>query len=224
MALFKNWFLDFLPWENLIVNGIPKGWEMVNLGSLVDIKRGASPRPIQDYLITDKDKGFNWLKISDVTSLQSPFVHEIKESIKEQGLNKTVLLKKGSLVLSNSATPGIPKILDIDTCIHDGWLYFNNSKLSNEFLYICFKYLRKELVSKANGSVFLNLKTDIVKNHIIALPPKEILDEFDNVSKPIFNKILNTTRENHYLGHIRDNLLPKLLSGEFDVSNINLDI
>ena len=72
------------------------------------------------------------------------------------------MLKSGNLVLSNSATPGIPKILDIDTCIHDGWLYFPASKFSNEYLYLYFKHIRNNLVALGNGSVFTNLKTDIL--------------------------------------------------------------
>ena len=70
------------------------------------------PRPIQEYL---SESGLRWLKISDVTSLQTPFVIDIKDHIIEEGLKKTVFLKAGSLVLSNSATPGVPKILDVDS-------------------------------------------------------------------------------------------------------------
>ena len=96
---------------------MPCGWSTGVLGENVEIKRGGSPRPIHDYL---SNEGLRWLKISDVTSLSTPFVLSIKEHIREEGLKKTVFLKAGSLVLSNSATPGIPKILDVDPCIHDG--------------------------------------------------------------------------------------------------------
>ena len=113
-ALFESWFVNYDPWDGVQ----PSEWENAPLGSFVEIKRGGSPRPIQDFL---SDSGLRWLKISDVTSLSSPFVLEIKEHIKEEGLRKTVFLHAGELVLSNSATPGIPKILDVDTCIHDGW-------------------------------------------------------------------------------------------------------
>lgn len=138
-AIFKSWFVDFEPFGGVM----PEDWESNKLGFFVKIKRGGSPRPIQEYI---SDSGYRWLKISDVTSLNSPYILEIKEHIKETGLKKTVLLKQGSLVLSNSATPGIPKILDVDSCIHDGWLYFPESQLSNEYLYLLFKMIRKDLV------------------------------------------------------------------------------
>lgn len=131
-ALFKSWFLDYEPWDG----SVPDSWKHGKLGDFAEIKRGGSPRPIQEYL---SDSGLRWLKISDVTSLQTPFVIDIKDHIIEAGLRKTVFLKAGSLVLSNSATPGVPKILDVDSCIHDGWLYFPESKFSKEYLYLYFK-------------------------------------------------------------------------------------
>ena len=189
------------------------------MGDFVEIKRGGSPRPIQQYLAED---GFLWLKISDATGITSPYILDIKEHIKESGLKKTVFLNAGSLVLSNSATPGIPKILDVDSCIHDGWLYFPKSKLSNEYLYLYFKYIRKGLVALGNGSVFTNLKTDILKNYPTALPSEGVLADFESIIQPMFEQILTLTRENHSLNLLRDTLLPKLMSGELDVTDIDL--
>lgn len=215
MALFKSWFIDYEPFDRQV----PTTWKCGVLGDFVEIKRGGSPRPIQNFL---SDSGLHWLKISDATGISSPFINEIKEYIIEEGLKKTVFLKAGSLVLSNSATPGLPKILDIDTCIHDGWLYFPSSKFSNEYLYLYFKHIRDNLVALGNGSVFTNLKTDILKNYPTNLPTDEVLNEFDEIIKPIFSMILSKTRESKRLTEIRDTLLPRLMSGELDVSDIDL--
>lgn len=206
-ALFKNWFVDFEPFGGKM----PEGWKVGKLGEFVEIKRGESPRPIQKYL---SGTGYRWLKISDVTSLSAPFVLNIAEHIKEDGLSKTVFLKSGSLVLSNSATPGIPKILDLDTCIHDGWLYFPKSQLSNEYLYLLFKEIRPQLVNLGNGSIFTNLKTDILKNFEISMPDEETLSKSQSIIKPMFEKMLETERETKQLETIRDTLLPKLMNGE----------
>ena len=214
-ALFKSWFVDFEPFDRQV----PKTWINGVLGDFVEIKRGGSPRPIQNFL---SDSGFHWLKISDATGISSPFINEIKEYIIEAGLKKTVYLKSGSLVLSNSATPGLPKILDIDTCIHDGWLYFPSSKFSNEYLYLYFKHIRDNLIALGNGSVFTNLKTDILKNYPTYLPTEDVLKKFDELVQPIFSMILSKTREIKRLAEIRDTLLPKLMSGELDVCDIEL--
>ena len=214
-ALFESWFVNYDPWDGVQ----PSEWENAPLGSFVEIKRGGSPRPIQDFL---SDSGLRWLKISDVTSLSSPFVLEIKEHIKEEGLRKTVFLHAGELVLSNSATPGIPKILDVDTCIHDGWLYFPKSELPKYYLYLFFKHIRKELVALGNGSVFTNLKTDILKAFPATKADESTLKEFDALVTPLFDAMLNADRENFKLAAMRDALLPKLMSSEIDVSEVEL--
>ena len=213
-AIFKSWFVDFEPFGGKQ----PTEWPEGPLGDYVEIKRGGSPRPIQDFL---SDSGLYWLKISDVTSLQTPFVLEIKEHIRESGLKKTVFLKSGALVLSNSATPGIPKILGVDTCIHDGWLYFPKSLFSNEFLYLFFKYIRQDLVALGNGSVFTNLKTDILKAFPVVVPDKATMQRFNKTVAPIFRGLENYTRESAKIAALRDFLLPRLMSGELSVANLS---
>ena len=222
-ALYKSWFVDFEPFKDgkfieSELGQIPEGWRIYTLNELMDIKRGSSPRPIQSYL---SETGLKWLKISDATSCSSPFIYEIQEHIKSEGLRNTVYLQKGALVLSNSATPGLPKILGIDTCIHDGWLYFPISKLSNPFMYLMFIKFRENLISQANGSVFMNLKTEIVKNLKIALPKREIIEQFDLIISSVFNEIRNRTEEMLNLSKQRDTLLPKLMSGEIKINEID---
>lgn len=208
-AIYKKMFVeDFNP-----------AWRNGTLGEFVEIKRGSSPRPIQNYL---SDKGLRWLKISDVTSLSSPYVLNVKEHIKEAGLGKTIFLTAGSLVLSNSATPGIPKILDVDTCIHDGWLYFPESKFSKEFLYLYFKHIKNHLINLGNGSVFTNLKIDIVKSFPVNLSDERTLSHFDGIIIPLFASMKNIAHENQKLGEIRDALLPRLMNGEIDVSAVEI--
>ena len=215
MILFRNYFVDFG-----MYNGVkPNEWKEGPLGEFVTIKRGGSPRPIQEYL---SDEGLRWLKISAVTELNSPFVLDIKEHIKESGLKKTDQLYEGALVLSNSATPGIPKILAVDSCIHDGWLYFPESKLPKEYLYLFFKVIRKNLVAYGNGSVFTNLKTDILKNYVTFLPSKEVLDEFESLVAPSFNLMKSLSRQIVELQSIKTNLLQQIISGNIDL--IDCDI
>ena len=113
-------------------------------------------------------------------------------------------------------------MLDVDTCIHDGWLYFPKSELSKYYLYLFFKHIRKELVALGNGSVFTNLKTDILKAFPATKADASTLKAFDDLVAPLFNAMLNADRENSKLIAMRDALLPKLMSGELDVSSIPL--
>lgn len=194
---------------------IPEGWEAKKIGELVTIKRGGSPRPIKDFIVKD---GFPWVKISDATSEKSPFIFSTKEFIKEEGLRKTVYLKKGSLILSNSATPGLPKFLNIDACIHDGWLYFPEKEgISDAYLYFLFLKIRRDLVQLGNGSVFTNLKTDIVKSFDLVIAGEGIMDFFQTNCTSILNRLHSSRLETANLESIRDTLLPKLISGELRV-------
>ena len=133
-------------------------------------------------------------------------------------------MKKGSLILSNSATPGLPIFLELDACIHDGWLHFQDIKLlSYNFLYLFFIEIRKDLVGKGNGSIFINLKTDILKEYQISVSTPEVLSRFSKVIDPIFENIKQVALENRNLIQLRDTLLPKLITGELEVNESLLE-
>ena len=143
-------------------------WEEVEIQNICTVKRGSSPRPIHEYI---SDKGIPWVKIADATCLNSRFINKTKGFIKKEGKEKSRYIQKGTLILSNSATPGIPKIMKIDACVHDGWLIIDNFKgVLKEFMYYTFIYERDKLVRLSTGSVFNNLKTDIVKQYKVNLP------------------------------------------------------
>lgn len=83
-----------------------------------------------------------------------------------------------------------------------------------------FKEIRPQLINLGNGSIFTNLKTDILKNFEISLRSTETLSKFQNIIKPIFEKVLATQREIKQLETLRDTLLPKLMNGEIEMSSV----
>ncbi len=210
-TIFKEWFGKYQ-----IGDEFPDGWRVGKIGDLTEIKRGGSPRPIKEFI---SDCGYRWLKISDATATSSPYIFDIKEHIKVEGLRKTILKKKGDIVLSNSATPGMPKFLAVDTCVHDGWMHFPSSKVSNEYLYLLFLDIRPKLVQQGSGSVFVNLKTDILRFYETLIPSESVMKNFDELVKPIFNKIFNNATQIQTLKQARDTLLPKLMSGKLRVND-----
>ena len=165
---------------------------------LVQVNRGSSPRPIIEYL---SDSGYRWLKISDF-KMYDRYVYDTKEHIKESGLKNTRHLSAGTLILTNSATPGIPIFLGRDMCLHDGFLYFSNIKndiIDINYLYYWFLYNRSSIVNQANGSVFQNLKkeiekakreqvtADVIKRAIDTKSLNEIADYLYNITS-LYNK------------------------------------
>jgi len=87
---------------------IPKSWEWVRLGEIVEIARGGSPRPIEQYLTTKSD-GVNWIKIGD-TEKDSKYINSTKEKIIYEGVFKSRLVYKGDFLLTNSMSFGRPYI------------------------------------------------------------------------------------------------------------------
>lgn len=145
----------------------------MQIKDLTIVKRGSSPRPIIDYIASN---GYPWLKISDF-SLGQRFVNETKEYIIEKGLKHTRYVPKGSLIVTNSASPGIPIFLGKDMCLHDGFLYFekiNENLVLPLYLYYFVLSRREYLLSQGSGSVFTNLKKEILENTPIELPDMQI--------------------------------------------------
>ena len=108
-------------------------------------------------------------------------------------------------------------MLGLDTCIHDGWLYFPKSDFSKEYLFELFLFEREKILSQANGSVFSNLKTDILRALTIIVPQENVLNRFQNIIGQIFRSIQQKQEEIISLTTLRDTLLPKLMSGEIKV-------
>ena len=149
----------------------PKG-EIESLGSVCNIQRGGSPRPISEY-ITDQSDGLNWIKIGDTDD--SMYITKTEEKIKPSGLRKTREVYAGDLLLSNSMSFGRPYILKIDGCIHDGWLvlHINDAKKLSP-VYLC-SYLSQqgtyaEMAKLAAGGVVQNLNSNIVKQLDVIVP------------------------------------------------------
>ena len=152
---------------------IPDSWTWVRLGSIMEIARGGSPRPIQNYLTTDKN-GLNWIKIGD-TDKGGKYINSTKEKIKPEGLKKTRFVHKGDFLLTNSMSFGRPYILNIDGCIHDGWLVISDvfSSYSVDFLYylLSSSFAYNQFCGKVSGAVVSNLNSDKVATSIFPLPP-----------------------------------------------------
>ena len=233
--LYDYWFVQFdfpndegkpykssggaMVWNDKLKREIPQGWDSSMLQSICTIKRGASPRPIDDFM-DESHKGMPWVKISDATNSNSPFMTTIKEHIILDGVPKSVKVIPNTLIVSNSATPGIPKFIQIEACVHDGWLVLTDyQEIYKYYLYYVIKMIRHNLLHIASGSIFKNLKTDYLKEFICITPSTEILSKYHNLVKPIMQEILLLQRDTEVLTKQRDELLPLLMNGQAVVNS-----
>ncbi len=149
-------------------------WPIVKIGEVCEISRGASPRPIQDF-ITNAPDGVNWIKIGDAP-IGGKFITATKEKVSQAGAAKSRYVQPGDFLLSNSMSFGRPYIMATDGCIHDGWLLLrmkNKSDLDQDYLYLILgsQSVYAQFEKQATGGVVNNLNSGIVANVEIPLPP-----------------------------------------------------
>ena len=149
-------------------------WEQRKFKSTIQIERGGSPRPIEDY-ITNSENGLNWIKIGDAPSM-GKYITKTAEKIKPEGLSKTREVHPGDLILSNSMSFGRPYIMAINGCIHDGWLLLRNDKNLYDLQFLCHllgsENMLHQYKSFAAGSTVNNLNKDLVGNTTVSFPKK----------------------------------------------------
>ena len=196
---------------------IPEGWKVKKLSGLFDIKRGGSPRPI-DKFITNRSDGLNWLKIGDIKP-DGKYISKTSSKILKEGLKKTTYVKKGDFILSNSMSFGRPYILNIDTCIHDGWLTFQNIKteiLDRDFLYFLLLHPKTqyEFQSMSAGSGVQNLKKETVAEISLLFPPPSEQKRIVGVLGVWDRGIEGLERKIEIKKEIKKGLMQGLLTGE----------
>lgn len=203
-AIFKSYFVTFEHYGG----NIPQNWKQATIGDVVSVSRGASPRPIQDYI---SQSGMPWVKISDASSSVSKYLFKTAEYIIPEGIQNSRTVTKGMMIVSNSASPGLPMIMEITACVHDGWLIIDDYDcVTQEFMYYHFLNERQSLISSSNGSVFNNLKIDIVKSHPIIIPDEETMTKVTQQFRRLNKVIKQNAREINSLVELQYNLLSKL--------------
>lgn len=166
--------------DELIQELCPDGVEYKSFGDCAKIVRGASPRPIKNFITTEPD-GVNWIKIGDVKPGEK-YITSSAEKITLDGAKKSRPVKKGDFILSNSMSFGRPYILKIDGCVHDGWLAiseFSDSYVSDFLYYLLSSNMcQNQMKKKASfGGAVQNLNADIVRELSLPVPPLEVQQE-----------------------------------------------
>ncbi|KEQ18471.1 hypothetical protein GZ78_13365 [Endozoicomonas numazuensis] len=155
------------------VGVIPEDWSVKTVADIAEVIRGASPRPKGDKRYYGGT--IPRLMVEDVTR-DIKYVTPIVDSLTEEGAKKSRPCSKGTLTVVCSGTVGIPSILAVDACIHDGFLGLINlsGNINRDYLYHFFKTQQSKLNQSAtHGGVFTNLTSDIVRNFVLPAPPFE---------------------------------------------------
>ena len=234
VLLFRSWFSSFSQSEGIDrhpseFGEIPANFSVVKVGSLQMI--------VTDYVANGS---FASLK-ENVTLYQEPnYAYFIRNTDLKSGsfevfvdqhsydfLSKSKLYG-GEIIISNVGDVGsvflCPKLDGPMTLGNNIIMLRPEDDILRYYLYIWFKHLQGQAIIQGikGGSAQPKFNKTDFKNTSILLPPVDLLSRFHDVVAPMFEQISLNQAENKRLAGLRDALLPKLMSGEIDVSNIDL--
>ena len=222
-TLYKHWFVDFefpneegLPYKSSggkMVESelglIPEGWEVLILESALTFERGIEPGS-KNYLDRKEPNTVKFIRVGDLNKAKNVFV--------DKTLVKDKLVKKDDVLVSfdgaigrvgigflGSYSTGLRKIYDKTGLIHNAYIYFL-MKSQN---------IQDTIAAHANGTTILHAGSSI--SHLNIAYSESAVKHFTQMIEPIFKKILSIKEENSTLAATRDELLPKLMSGEIEV-------
>ena len=151
------------------LGNVPEHWEVKMLKRSSQIKRGASPRPIDDPIYFDENGEYAWVRIADVTA-SYVYLEETVQRLSLLGTNLSVKLEPGALFLSIAGSVGKACIAKIKCCIHDGFVYFPSLTANAKFLLYIF-VAGEAYKGLGKLGTQLNLNTDTVGEIKIGFPP-----------------------------------------------------
>ena len=192
--------------------------QMVRLGDYLNVIRGASPRPKGDPRYFGGD--IPWISISDITREPGKYLSRTREFVTRAGAEKSRLLPAGTLILSNSGTVCVPKILRVDGCIHDGFVAFPDlpDSFDKNYLYWFFEYVRPSIIeANRQGITQVNLNTGIVRE--IRLPltsierQREIVAELEKQFSRLDEAVGNLQRVKANLKRYKASVLKAAVEG-----------
>lgn len=208
-ALFKSWFVDFEPFDGTM----PKDWKESDIYSISNIIYGA---PFASKLFNTEKKGLPIIRIRDLKNQHS-------DTYTEEIHPKAYIIKAGDIVvgMDGEFRPYIwgndEGLLNQRVCVFE-----NKRSLGKMFLYLTIKPLLNRVEQTEVATTVIHIGKQDFDAFRFSMPSNSILDKFDAVTQPIYNKIVSNSLENTRLASLRDALLPKLMSGKIDVSKVDI--
>ncbi len=191
----------------------PKGWPVGRLGDLAVIRRGASPRPIEQYL----GGTIPWIKIGDATQSADLYVARTAEYVTGAGAKRSVYLEPGSIIVANSGVSlGFARILSIAGCIHDGWLSVEKlpDMVSRMYFVSFINQMTDHLRKSAPKGTQPNLNIGILSAQAMPLPPLALQNRYEVLLLKHARLAASFRSAGATTQHLFDSLAQQAFSGE----------
>lgn len=226
--IYKEWFVDFkfpnhetATFKQTELGDIPTNWEVANIEKYYNTSSGGTPSRKQ---FSYYDNGnINWIKTGE---LKNTFVIDTEEKITEKAIKNSSakVFPTNTVTLAMYCGMGDISIMSKPMATNQACCVFlpKYDYLEYPFSYLFFCNITKEMINISFGAAQQNLSQEVIKAYIVKFPNKEILLDFNKIIKPVFENIKNLLYKNQTLKQMRDLLLPRLISGEIDVENMEI--
>lgn len=241
-ALFKSWFVDFDPvrakaagrqpagmdaataklfpdaFEMSELGEIPRGWRVLPVGEIAAVVGGTTPSTACPEYWTNGTH--YWATPKDFSALQFPVLLSTERMITDSGLAQigSGLLPVGSVLLSSRAPIGYLAITEVSVSINQGFIgMLPKPGISNLFILRWTESSLGEIMSRANGSTFLEISKSSFRPIPVICPSDRVMLSFDNTARDLHKRVVSNLKETVTLSKLRDTLLPPLLSGELSI-------
>lgn len=198
--------------------GFDREWEEVQLGDLATVKRGASPRPIRDPKWFS-ETGRGWIRIADINASPTRFLEETSQYLSPLGEEKSVPVEIGQLILSIAATIGVPKVVNIPACIHDGFVLLSDYEdyMDRDFLYHFLSSLTDRLQDRGQPGTQRNINSSLVRRIQIPYPEQAEQQRIAEILSLAEDEIYTLSLLIDKLVEQKKGLMQRLLTGQIRV-------
>jgi type I restriction enzyme S subunit len=230
--LYREWFVKFrFPGHQKArfidspLGRIPEGWEVKDVQNTFAILGGGTPsKAVSEYWV---EGTINWYSPSDLTATGSMFMVHSSKQISEFGLKKSSaqLFPAFSVMMTSRATLGVIAINTTEACTNQGFITCIPSERFP--LYTLYHWLKENVeyfISLGSGATFKEITKGVFKTIELVVPAQDIVIHFEDTVRPFALQVLNLQRKNTTLRRTRDLLLPKLISGQVDVSELDIAV
>lgn len=213
-AIFHSWFVDLTPFGGTV----PPDWRTTVLGKVCSCELGGTPSRAKPEFWNGE---IPWINSGEVNLFR---ITRPSETITSLGLSKSatkLLPAKTTVIAITGATLGQVSLLEIDSCANQSVVgIIPNDNLPYEYIYPFIKQNIHELISHQTGGAQQHINKQNVEALSITIPSDAIIEQYREITTGLYAMIANNCFENEHLAEIRDSLLPKLMSGEIDVSAV----
>ena len=209
--------------QELFVDNADPEWAIGTISDLGTVVGGSTPSKAKPEYYTES--GIAWITPKDLSINKSKFVSHGENDITELGLKNSsaAIMPEGTVLFSSRAPIGYIAIAAGEVTTNQGFKsVVPKPEIGTPFVYFFLKNTLPVIEGMASGSTFKEVSGSTMKNVPAVIPDAETLAKFGDFCAPIFTQQRILEEQNQSLATLRDNLLPKLMSGEIDVSAVQL--